>query len=199
MLDIRIPVETKKTMLPLHQFAVDELWFIPRPWPLGWEWYYDFPDIWRDIRRTINRWGRMLWARSGRAVGYSITKEKATFEIETAYVPVNDIREAVGKLPFASLVMREPIMIVVGAEEYYQLQRMEQEFLGLRIEYQVGKGPNIFLFSIPVILSRLHSGMVILPDMTGGCTYRLIDTNPRYMDRRLNFEPDAYMPRWRNK
>lgn len=200
MIDIRIPVSTSKALSPLHDFTVDALWYIPPTWPRDWEWYYDFPDVWRDARRTINQWARALWLRAGQKVGYRVRAERPSREVVTTYVPVRDIREAVSKLQWVQHAMREPIMVVVGMEEYHQLKRLEQEFLGIRMSFEAGYGPNMFVFSIPVILSRLHSGMVILPDMTKSCSFRLIETdNRRYgmgASMQRYADPREYMPMW---
>lgn len=201
MQNLRIPVHTSKPLSPLHDFTVDALWYVPPPWPDGWEWRYDFPDVWRDMRRTLTLWGRALWIRLGRKVGYRVQPERPIVDVQTTYVPVGDIREAVGKLPWVQHAIREPIMVVVGMEEYHQLARLEQEFLGLRMSFEAGYGPNLFVFSIPVVLSRLHSGMVILPDMTKSCSFRLIETDTRRYDRNAAamraVDSGDYMPRWR--
>ena len=200
MIDIRIPVSTSKAITPLHDYTIDIMWYIPPTWPRDWEWRYDFPDIWRDLRRTINRWARAVWVQAARWVGYRVRVERPGIEVVTTYIPVKDIREAVSKLPWVQSVMREPIMVVVGMEEYRQIARLEQEFLGLKVSFEAGYGPNMFIFSIPVILSRLHSGMVILPDMTKTCSFRLIETDERRYDMgasmRRFVDPQEYMPRW---
>lgn len=196
MLDIIIPVPEKRTVLPLHDYNMDELWWIKKRWPDGWEWQYDFPDIWLDIKATINHWARLLWIRAARSVGYSIKRNDSYTEMVSVRVPVKDINEAIDKLPLAQMVMREPIMVVVGMEKYHQLMKLERDFLGIRVDKMVGSGPNVFIFSIPVILSRLCEGMMILPDMTGGCKYQLIETRKDHY-RAIDYERDyRNMPRW---
>jgi hypothetical protein len=117
-----------------------------------------------------------------------------TYELEATYLPVMEIREAVGKLQWIQPAMNEPIMVVIGMEEYGQLSRLGQQVLWMRLEYKAKYGPNTFVFSIPVVLSRRHSGIVVLPDMTGSCSFVLTDEGSQVQP---DFYADRYRPRWK--
>ena len=151
-------------------------------WTKDWEWIYDFPDIKRNLALSIKSaiFRLSLWLI--KFLGGKVKSAQPEYAYSVNYVDIDTerIQEAImRKLSESQMnrLGRDELMIIVGAREFHELQRLNDNFtfmLDLRYGERHGERSNIYMLGVPVVVLVDFVGLAIVPDFKGDRIKRLI-------------------------
>ena len=178
--------ELRRVILPLRDFDIVSP---PKPeWVPNWEFVYDFPDIRKNLALHVRLWMFHFAMWFIQKIGGKVSPPTPEYETTVDYVDVctQKISDAIMlKLDeyHKQRAAREDIMIVVGASDFKEIPRIDEDFqfvmeirYAQKVEDRNRLRTDYYLCGVPVFVLRDFDGIAVMPDFSKQTVRKLIDS-----------------------
>lgn len=159
-----------------------ELSHIPKrgSWPIDWEWSYDFPDVWRELRKDAVYCLYRLSLSVLRFTGVNISEPIPEYNRKIEQVSVtteNLVRALRDKLTEREInySVQRKMMIIIGQREFHELRSQPSTDFMFHTTFMMSQerqeeygGPkiNTYFCGVPVLVLGDFVGVAIVPDLS---------------------------------